>query len=177
MKPQRRDFRSGWPGGDRGGPGRARGWPGGARGWPGGARGWPGGDRGNAALELVILAPVILFILGLMIAAGRTSIAQGSVDAAARDAARQASIARSPAAARSAALASARIALGQDAVDCAPRVTVDLAGFAVPVGLPAQVTAHVSCRVSLSDLLVPGMPGSKTLKATFTSPLDPYRAR
>jgi Flp pilus assembly protein TadG len=44
-------------------------------------------DAGNAALELVILAPVILFLLGLVIAAGRTSVAQGSVAAAARDAA------------------------------------------------------------------------------------------
>jgi Flp pilus assembly protein TadG len=134
-------------------------------------------DRGNAALELVILAPVILFLLGLLIAAGRTSIAQGSVDAAARDAARQASISRSPAAAQNAALASARAALSQDSIDCAPVVTVNVSGFAVPVGLPAQVTAHVTCQVSLSDLLVPGMPGSKTLTATFTSPLDPYRAR
>lgn len=55
------------------------------------------GEDGNAALELVILAPVLLALLGLVIAAGRTSIAQGSVDAAARDAARQASIALPPA--------------------------------------------------------------------------------
>ena len=54
-------------------------------------------DAGNAALELVILAPVILFLLGLVIAAGRTSVAQGSVAAAARDAARQASISLTPA--------------------------------------------------------------------------------
>ena len=100
--------------------------------------GGPGRERGNAALELVVLAPVILFFLGLLIAAGRTSIAQGSVDAAARDAARQASISRSPAAAQSAALASARTALGQDALNCAPLVTVNVAGFAVPVGRPAR---------------------------------------
>ena len=52
-------------------------------------------DAGNAALELVILAPVVLLLISFVIAAGRTSIAQGSVQAAARDAARQASIARS----------------------------------------------------------------------------------
>ena len=57
-------------------------------------------DDGNAALELVILAPVLLALLGLVIAAGRTSIAQGSVDAAARDAARQASISLTAAAAQ-----------------------------------------------------------------------------
>src|SRR5208282_2447394 len=70
-----------------------------------------GRDEGNAALELVVLAPVLLFVLGLVVAAGRTSIAQGSVDAAARDAARQASISLTPGAAQAAALSSAKAAL------------------------------------------------------------------
>jgi hypothetical protein len=39
------------------------------------------------------------------------------------------------------------------------------------------VSATVTCTVSLSDLLVPGLPGSRTLTATFTSPLDPFRER
>jgi Flp pilus assembly protein TadG len=134
-------------------------------------------DAGNAALELVILAPVILFLLGLVIAAGRTSVAQGSVAAAARDAARQASISLTPGAAQTAALSSARAALGQDGLNCDPVVTVNVSGFGVPVGEPADVQATVTCRVSLSSLVVPGMPGSKTLQATFTSPLDPYRGR
>ncbi len=134
-------------------------------------------DAGNAALELVILAPVILFLLGLVIAAGRTSVAQGSVAAAARDAARQASISLTPAAAQTAALSSAQAALGQDGLGCDPVVRVDVSGFGVPVGEPASVRATVICRVSLSNLLVPGMPGSRTLRATFTSPLDPFRGR
>jgi Flp pilus assembly protein TadG len=135
------------------------------------------GDGGNAALELVILAPVLLCLLGLVIAAGRTSIAQGSVAAAARDAARQASISLTPGAAQAAARSSALAALDQDGLDCSPVVTVNVAGFGVPVGEPASVSATVTCRVSLSDLIVPGMPGSKTLKATFSSPLDPFRGR
>jgi Flp pilus assembly protein TadG len=134
-------------------------------------------DAGNAALELVILAPVILFLLGLVIAAGRTSIAQGSVAAAARDAARQASISLTPGAARTAALSSARAALGQDGLNCDPVVRVNVSGFGVPVGEPANVRATVTCRVSLASLLVPGMPGSRTLRATFQSPLDPFRGR
>jgi Flp pilus assembly protein TadG len=134
-------------------------------------------DAGNAALELVILAPVILFLLGLVIAAGRTSIAQGSVAAAARDAARQASISLTPGAAQTAALSSARAALGQDGLNCDPVVRVNVSGFGVPVGEPANVQATVTCRVSLASLLVPGMPGSRTLRATFQSPLDPYRGR
>ena len=134
-------------------------------------------DAGNAALELIILAPVILILLGLVIAAGRTSVAQGSVAAAARDAARQASISLTPSAAQTAALSSARAALGQDGLTCDPVVTVNVSGFGVPVGEPANVQATVTCRVSLSNLVVPGMPGSKTLRATFQSPLDPYRGR
>ena len=147
---------------------------------PGQRRTGPGrrpGDEGNAPLELVILAPVVFLLLAFVVAAGRTSIAQGSVAAAARDAARQASISLTPGAAQTAALSSAMTALGQDGLDCRPVVTVDTAGFGIPVGQPATVSATVTCTVSLSDLLVPGLPGSRTLTATFTSPLDPFRER
>ncbi|HEY7144806.1 MAG TPA: TadE/TadG family type IV pilus assembly protein [Streptosporangiaceae bacterium] len=134
-------------------------------------------QAGDAALELVIIAPVLLAFIGLAIAAGRTAVAQGSVDAAARDAARQASIARSPGEAIAAATASAQTALGQDGLNCTPTVTLDTSGFSVPLGQPAQVSATVSCTVPLSDLVVPGLPGSRTLTYTFTSPLDPFRGR
>jgi hypothetical protein len=118
-------------------------------------------------------------LIGMVVAAGRTTIAQGSVDAAARDAARQASIARSPAGALAAAQASASAALAGDNLDCTPTIAMpglDRA-FAIPVGQPASVTAIVSCTVSLSDLLVPGLPGSRRLTGTFTSPIDPFRGR
>ena len=140
-------------------------------------RRWRRDDAGDASLELIILAPVLLALIGLVIAAGRTSVAQGSVDAAARDAARQASIARSPAAALAAAQGSADAALSQDGLDCAPVVVVQTAGFSVALGQPAQVSATVTCTVPLADLVVPGLPGSTTLSSTFTSPLDPYRGR
>lgn len=135
-------------------------------------------EDGNAALELLILAPVILALIGLVIAAGRTSVAQGSVDAAARDAARQASISLTSGAAREAALSSANAALHADGLHCKPVVRLNTEpGFSTPLGQPAQVSASVSCTVPLSDLLVPGVPGSRTLTAQFTSPLDPYRSR
>jgi hypothetical protein len=136
------------------------------------------GEDGNAPLELLILAPVIMALIGLVIAAGRTSVAQGSVDAAARDAARQASISMTAAAARQAALSSANAALRADGLHCKPVVRLRLEpGFSTSPGQPAQVSASVSCAVPLSDLLVPGVPGSKRLIAKFTSPLDPYRSR
>jgi len=135
-------------------------------------------DRGNAALELVILAPILLGLLGLLIAAGRTTIAQGSVDAAARDAARQASISATSAAAQAAGQASARTALRQDGLDCSPDVLIDTSQFtSVPPGRPASVTATVTCAVPLADLALPGLPGTAALRASFSSPLDVYRSR
>jgi len=135
-------------------------------------------DDGNAALELVILAPVLLALLGLIIAAGRTSIAQGSVNAAARDAARQASISLTPAAAQAAGQASARTALRQDGLDCRPVVLINVSQFVTTrPGRPAAVTATVTCTISLSDLALPVLPGSTRLQAEFTSPLDIYRSR
>jgi Flp pilus assembly protein TadG len=135
-------------------------------------------DRGNAALELVILAPILLALLSLVIAAGRTAVAQGSVDAAARDAARQASIALTPGAAQTAGLVSAHAALRQDGLDCTPAVVIDTSQFtSVPVGRPATVTAVVSCAVPLANLALPGLPGTASLSASFSSPLDTYRSR
>lgn len=134
-------------------------------------------EAGDAALELIILAPVLLALIALVIAAGRISIARGSVEAAARDAARQASLARSPGAAQIAAQLSAQAALKQDGLDCTATVFVGTVGFSAPLGQPAQVSATVTCQVPLSDLVVPGLPGSAPLSYTFTSPLDPYRGR
>jgi hypothetical protein len=140
---------------------------------------WAVGDDGNAPLELVLLAPIILILIGLMIAAGRTSIAQGAVDAAAREAARQASLAPDEGAAVQAALVGAADALQADGLQCQPRVFLPglAVAFATSPGQPAEVRARVVCVVRLSDLVVPGVPGSIRLTANFTSPLDPYRSR
>src|SRR5215471_18780740 len=121
-------------------------------------------DRGNAALELVILAPVVVFLIGFVIAAGRTSVAQGSVNAAAREAARQASIAPNAATAQTAAVSTARAALRGDGLQCNPTVSLNLGGFGVPVGEAGRVSATVTCTEPLADLLVPGVPGARTLR-------------
>ncbi|MHB1873384.1 MAG: TadE/TadG family type IV pilus assembly protein [Streptosporangiaceae bacterium] len=134
-------------------------------------------DGGNAPLELVILAPVVIFLIGLVIAAGRVLMAQAAVSTAAQAAARQASISLSAAVARRSAPPIALAVLRQDGLRCAPEVSLGLAGFGLPAGVPAQVSATVRCTVRLSDLLVPGLPWSCTLRARFVSPLDPYRAR
>ena len=56
-------------------------------------------DRGSMTLELVVWAPGLLLIISLLVVAGRVSSAKGAVELAAVEAARTASIARSPSAA------------------------------------------------------------------------------
>lgn len=136
------------------------------------------GERGSLTLELAVLAPGLLLLLSLLIVGGRVAVAGGSVEAAARDAARTASIARGPDQAQAESTATANQSLARQGLDCsATTVDVTTAGFAVPVGQPAQVTATVSCRVDLADLALPGLPGARTVTATATSPLDTYRER
>ena len=135
-------------------------------------------DAGSVTLELSILAPAVLVLLALVVVAGRLSIAHQEVDHAAQTAARAATLARDPATATSTATSAARRELDTGDLHCdSVRVTVDTSGFAVLVGRPASVTATVSCTVSLSGLAVPGIPGSRQVTATATSPLDTYRGR
>lgn len=135
-------------------------------------------ERGSAAVELVIVVPALIMILGLLIAGARIQLARTVVTEAAYSAARAASLARSPAPAQTDADTAAALALESGSVTCAAtETTVDLAGFAVPTGQPATITANVSCTVSLADVALPGMPGRLVLDADATAPLDTYRER
>jgi Flp pilus assembly protein TadG len=135
-------------------------------------------DRGSAAIEAAILAPPLLLLIGLAVIGGRIQVAGGAIESAAHDAARAASISRTAAQARTAALSAADATLGQEGLHCAggPQVTVDTSGFAVPVGQPAVVAAEVTCVVDFSDL-TGGLPGSTTISARFVSVLDNFRTR
>ncbi|MEV5576602.1 TadE/TadG family type IV pilus assembly protein [Spirillospora sp. NPDC052269] len=136
------------------------------------------GDRGSVTAETMIVLPIVVLLLLLAVAAGRVTLALGTIEAAARDAAREASIARTPWAARQAAVTGARASLTSGGVHCASTaVDVETAGFARPAGTPATVAATVSCRITLSDLGFPGMIGSLTKRAHSISPLDPFRGR
>ena len=116
-----------------------------------------GRERGSAAVEAAVGVPAFALFLALIILAGRIATAGQAVEAAAADAARS---------------------LATQQLSCSTtRVTVDAAGFTTPVGQPATVTATVSCEVRLADLAIPGLPGTRTVTATMTSPLDTYRGR
>jgi Flp pilus assembly protein TadG len=135
-------------------------------------------DRGSATIEAVILAPALLLFIGLIIGAGRVATAHQSVESAAAEAARTASVSRTAGQARADATSSAQHTLANQGIQCASlTVDVDTSGFSTPVGTPARVTATVVCVVSLADLSVPGMPGTIRIAATVWSPLDTYRGR
>jgi Flp pilus assembly protein TadG len=132
---------------------------------------------GSATLELVVIAPALLALLLLVVAAGRVATAEGQVDGAARDAARAASLQRFAASAEAAAHDTAAASLTANHVTCRS-MTVRVAGsFRTPAGSPAAVQVTVGCTVALGDIGLPGLPGAKTLTADYTAVLDTYRGR
>ncbi|GAA1923846.1 pilus assembly protein [Streptantibioticus ferralitis] len=124
------------------------------------------------------MSVVFILLLGLLVAAGRIMLARGVADNAAHAAAREASLALTPDTGQQAAQAAARTSLQDSGFHCSNmQVTVNSQGVASPVGQAATVTATVSCTVALSDIALPGLPGSRTLTGHFTSVVDPYRTR
>jgi Flp pilus assembly protein TadG len=135
-------------------------------------------DRGSTTLELVVWAPGLLLMIGLLIVAGRVNSANAAVEQAAVDAARAASSARSAAGARHMAQASAEKTLAAQGLQCrTTTVVLDTSGLGTRPGQSATVTATVTCPVRLSDLSVPGLPGTQTVSHTATSSIDTFRER
>lgn len=129
-------------------------------------------EAGSAALELALITPVLLLFLLLAVALGRLATARADVDGAAGAAARAASIARSPVAARSSAEDVAAATLGDRSVPCADLdVTVDTAYFR-PGG---QVVVDLTCTVRLGQLARIGLPGTKTMHARGVAVIDVFR--
>jgi Flp pilus assembly protein TadG len=135
-------------------------------------------ERGSAAIEAAVLAPPLLVLIGLAIVGGRIQIAGGAIEGAAHDAARAASISRTKDEAYDNALKAADATLNQQGLHCVSLTVVpNLAGFDVQVGQPATVRVSITCVVDFSDLVADGLPGSKTLTASFVSALDTFRTR
>ncbi|PKV82715.1 TadE/TadG family type IV pilus assembly protein [Streptomyces sp. TLI_146] len=135
-------------------------------------------DEGSAAIEAAIILPSLIMFLCLALAGGRIVTSAAKIDAAAQDAAREASIHRTATAALSAARSAADESLQDQGIRCASTsVSIDTGGLRVPVGQVGTVTATVTCTVPLADLLLPGVPGAKTLTATATSVVDQFRQR
>ena len=129
-------------------------------------------DSGSASMELVLITPAVLVLLLLTVAGGRLVLARERVDAAARDAARAGTIARSPITAQSDATRAADTRLAEAGVTCRTLdVNVDVTNFR-PGG---TVSTTISCTVDLSDLTLLGVPGTRTITSTAVETVDSLR--
>jgi hypothetical protein len=112
-------------------------------------------------------------LLLFAVAAGRLVQGRLEVDSAAEQAARAASLARTPAAASAQATSVAQDTLAGQSLTCNPAVITPDIGDFTPGG---EVTVTVSCTVRLSGLGLLDLPGAETITSTFTSPVDVYRS-
>jgi Flp pilus assembly protein TadG len=120
----------------------------------------------------VLVTPFLFLLLLFAVAAGRLVQARLDVDGAAQQAARAASLARTPEAASAQATQVAQAALAGQSVSCDAAVITPDTGDFVPGG---EVTVQVTCTVRLSDLSLLHIPGTETITAVFTAPVDTYR--
>lgn len=129
-------------------------------------------EHGSLTAELAILAPIVILFTLVALGLGRYELARQELTDVARAAAEAASVVPGPGQAAQAATEAAGPALDGQRHMCAdPMVATDTGGFVA--GGSVRVT--VSCKVDLSDLLVPGLPGSVSLQVSQTAPVDPYR--
>jgi Flp pilus assembly protein TadG len=135
-------------------------------------------QSGSVAVEIALLAPTLVLVLGLLVAGGRLWFARTTVVEAAQTSARAASLARSPGEAAAMGTEAGHASMTTAGLRCASSsVRVSTAAFGVPVGTPATVTSDVTCSVPFGDVLLPGMPGSLQLSGRGSAALDTYRAR
>jgi hypothetical protein len=125
-------------------------------------------DLGSMAVEMVLLAPVMVAFLLLVIAFGRFVAVRGEVEAASRDAVRAASLERTGDAAADSAGRTANASL-------AGRWRCDEVQLGGDFAAGGTITVHLECDVPLSGLGLLGLPGSVTVDGESSAPLDLYR--
>jgi Flp pilus assembly protein TadG len=115
-----------------------------------------------------LLILFVLFIVGL----GRLAHARAMVNDAAAQAARAATLAYlSPGQAAATAQQTAAAALDSAGLACASQSTSVDTGSDRPGG---TITVTLTCQVNLASVTAAGFPGTETLRASFTSPIDTY---
>jgi Flp pilus assembly protein TadG len=125
-------------------------------------------ERGSMAVEVTLLAPLMVGFMLLVVAFGRYVAVKGQVEAASRDAVRAASLERTEGAAAAAATAAAEAQL-KGRADCSQS---DLGGNFAAGGV---ITVTLRCRVSYSGLGLIGLPGSVIVESVSAAPIDVYR--
>ena len=129
-------------------------------------------ERGSIAVEVAVIAPALLFLMLLVVYAGKVSEADGNVERAASDAARAASLLQHPSDATAVAETIAAENLAAAGVPCLLLTTTVDTGEFVAGG---TVTATVRCETSMADVSLLGVPGRRTFTATAVEVIDTYR--
>lgn len=127
-------------------------------------------DSGSAAVELVLLTPVLVVLMLFVVYAGRLGEGMSEVHHAADQGARaasQVSWRKMESAARSAVLADLRTS-GSSCVNPSVTTTPQRSG------VTASVTVTVTCRVSNAGVSLLGV-GSRVVRATSSEIIDHYR--
>lgn len=137
---------------------------------------WPSvswrSEQGSVSVEVAVIAPAFVFLMLLVVFAGKVSEADGNVERAAAEGARAASLRQNPGNAATDARATVEANLTAAGVACTSlETTVDTSDFE-PGG---TVTVTVECTASMADVTLLGVPGTRTFTATATEVIDTYR--
>lgn len=128
-------------------------------------------EIGTIAIELPLLAPVLILLIVLVARVGMSGSAQLQVDDAAREAARAASLSYTADEARALADSMARASLDRQGVRCT-RVAVEVDTTTFRAG--GRATANVRCSLSLP--VIRGLPSGSTVHARATEVVDLHRS-
>jgi Flp pilus assembly protein TadG len=129
-------------------------------------------EAGSVAVETAIMAPALVFLLLLVVFAGRVAQADGDVRRAAAAAARAASLRQTPADAATSAREAAGANLAANGVGCGRLETdVDTSNFTAG----GTVAVTVRCIASMADVSGLGVPGQRTFTARSIEVIDRYR--
>lgn len=132
------------------------------------------GDEGSSMVPFLLLFPILVMLLELVVIGGRLAVVTGDVQSAAREAARQASIASGRSSAASLVGPVAQESLDSRGIECQgfdARLAADTNYIA-----GGHVTAMVTCNVSFTDLgFVLTPPGTVQVRRLVREPIDTYR--
>lgn len=128
-------------------------------------------DRGSASVEAAIAVVALLAMAFFVVGALRVVGTGSDVDSAARAGARAAAAEYQPASAHAAASQVVSTALADRGVACT-NLAVSVSGDLTPGSV---VAVDVSCTVDLSDVVLAGLPGSRTVSGHGVEYVDAVR--
>ena len=129
-------------------------------------------ERGSTAVELVLMASVLVGFIITVVGAGRFVDGRSQVNDAAYAAARAASLAPTLDAARQAGQQAAQGSLADRGKACTS-LTVSFDGTDFRAG--GHIKAEVTCHADLRDVVGFGLPGTKSFTGTAVVPIEQYR--